>query len=178
MAELTTTARPYARAAFELARADGQLDVWAQALGLLAAVCGDKKIAGLIHSPTLTTAGKSDLLKNICGDALAQKQQNFVQTLADNKRLGLLQEVNRLFLAFKAEHDKTLDVEVRAAFDMSAEWQAKLVAALSAKLDRKVSLTTHIDKSLLGGAVIRAGDTVIDGSVRGRLAKLADAMHA
>jgi F-type H+-transporting ATPase subunit delta len=178
MAELTTTARPYARAAFELARAEGQLDVWAQALSLLAAILGNEKIAGLIHSPTLTAAGKSDLLKNLCGDAIALKQQNFLQTLADNKRLSLLPEINRLFLAFKAEYDKTLDVEVSSAFEVSEEWQAKLVAALSAKLDRKVSLTTHLDKSLLGGAVIRAGDTVIDGSVRGRLAKLADAMHA
>jgi F-type H+-transporting ATPase subunit delta len=178
MAELTTTARPYARAAFELARAEGQLDVWAQALSLLAAILGNEKIAGLIHSPTLTAAGKSDLLKNLCGDAIALKQQNFLQTLADNKRLSLLPEINRLFLAFKAEYDKTLDVEVSSAFEVSEEWQAKLVAALSAKLDRKVRLTTHLDKSLLGGAVIRAGDTVIDGSVRGRLAKLADAMHA
>ncbi|HEY6530066.1 MAG TPA: F0F1 ATP synthase subunit delta [Cellvibrionaceae bacterium] len=178
MAELTTTARPYARAAFELARAEGQLDVWAQALSLLAAISGNEKIAGLIHSPTLTAAGKSDLLKNLCGDAISQKQQNFLQTLADNKRLALLPEINRLFLAFKAEYDKTLDVEVSSAFEVSEEWQAKLASALSAKLDRKVSLTTHLDKSLLGGAVIRAGDTVIDGSVRGRLAKLADAMHA
>ncbi|MEY4585284.1 MAG: hypothetical protein RL497_451 [Pseudomonadota bacterium] len=178
MAELTTTARPYARAAFELARAEALLDAWAQALNVLSAVCGDHKIAGLIHSPTLTAAGKCELLKNLCGDALSTKQQNFVQTLADNKRLSLLPEINRLFLAFKAEHDKTLDVEVSTAFEMGAEWQAKLAAALSTKLECKVSLSTHLDKSLLGGAVIRAGDTVIDGSVRGRLAKLADAMHA
>jgi F-type H+-transporting ATPase subunit delta len=178
MAELTTTARPYARAAFELARSEGQLDVWAKALSLLAAVCSDVKIAGLIHSPTLTASGKSDLLKGLCGDALGVKQQNFVQTLADNKRLGLLPEVNRLFLDFKAEHDKTLDVEVSTAFEMSPEWQAKLAEALSKKLECRVSLTTQLDKSLLGGALIRAGDTVIDGSVRGRLAKLAVSMHA
>lgn len=178
MAELTTTARPYARAAFELARAEGQLDVWAQALSLLAAICSDNKIAGLINSPGLTAAGKSDLLKNLCGDALGQKQQNFVSTLADNKRLSLLPEVNRLFLSFKAEFDKTIDVEVSTAFEMSPEWQAKLASALSSKLACQVSLTTHLDKSLLGGALIRAGDTVIDGSVKGRLAKLAAAMHA
>lgn len=178
MAELTTTARPYARAAFELACAEGQLDVWARALGLLAAVCSDAKIAGLINAPSLTSVGKSNLLQELCGDALGQQQHNFVSTLAENKRLSLLPEVNRLFQSFKAEYDKTLDVEVSTAFEMSPQWQAKLAAALSVKLACKVSLTTQLDKSLLGGAVIRAGDTVIDGSVRGRLAKLAVAMHA
>ncbi len=178
MAELTTTARPYARAAFELAFADGQLDVWAQALGVLAAVCSDDKIAALIHSPTLTAGGKREMLQGLCGDQLNPKHQNFVQTLADNKRLALLPEINRLFLAFKAEQEKTLDVDVSTAFEMSAEWQAKLAEALSGKLMRRVSLSAHLDTSLLGGALIRAGDTVIDGSVRGRLAKLAEAMHA
>lgn len=178
MAELTTTARPYARAAFELARAEGQLNVWAQALGLLAAICSESKIAGMINSPGLTAASKSKLLIDLCGDVLGQKQQNFVSTLAENKRLSLLPEVNRLFLSFKADYEKTLDVEVSTAFEISPEVQAKLAAALSSKLACQVNLTTQLDKSLLGGALIRAGDTVIDGSVKGRLAKLAAAMHA
>lgn len=176
MAELTTTARPYARAVFDLARSDNQLGVWAEALGLLAAVVSDDKIAGLIASPKLTAAEKSQLLTSVSGDALGQQQINFIQVLADNKRLELLPEINRLFQVLKAEQEKTLDVEVSSAFDLDPQWQATLAAALSKKLDRSVQISTHLDKSLLGGVLIRAGDTVIDGSVKGRLAKLADAI--
>lgn len=178
MAELTTTARPYARAAFEQARADGQLDQWAQALDVLAAVAKDPVVAAQIQSPQLTALAKRELLQNLCGDTLSVKQHNFLHVLAENKRLSLLPEIFSLFSAYKAEQDKTLDVEVSTAFELDEQWQAKLVQALSAKLDRRVHLSTQLDKSLLGGAVIRAGDTVIDGSVRGRLAKLAEAMQA
>lgn len=178
MAELTTTARPYARAVFELALAEDQLAPWAEALNLLSAIVTDSKIASLIKSPTLSADAKRQLLANIGGEALGPKQLNFIQTLADNKRLALLPDINRLFLAFKAEQEKTLEVEVFSAFALDDAWQAKLTSALSEKLQRRVSISAQVDKSLLGGALIRAGDTVIDGSVKGRLAKLAGAINA
>lgn len=178
MAELTTYARPYAKAVFEQALANHQLQDWAQALATLAAVSGDEKVKALLKSPTLTAADKSALLANLCGEALSVQQKAFIQLLADNKRLSVLPDINRLFLAYKASHEKTLDVEISTAFELDSAWQEKLTQALSAKLNCQVQLTTRLDKTLLGGALVRAGDTVIDGSVRGRLAKLAEAMQA
>ena len=178
MAELTTLARPYARAAFESARADSQLNEWAEALAVAAAVSGEPKVKQLLTAPGLTAAQKSAAFADVCGSELSDKFKNFVSVLADNKRLALLPFIQTLFLDLKSQLEKAINVEVTTAFEISAEAQSKLVIALTKKLDRVVTLESNIDKSLIGGAVIRAGDTVIDGSVKGRLAKLAEAMNS
>ena len=178
MAELTTLARPYARAAFESARADSQLSEWAEALAVAAAVSGEPKVKQLLTAPGLTAAQKSAAFTDVCGSELSDKFKNFVSVLADNKRLALLPFIQTLFLDLKSQLEKAINVEVTTAFEISAEAQSNLVIALTKKLDRVVTLESNIDKSLIGGAVIRAGDTVIDGSVKGRLAKLAEAMNS
>jgi F-type H+-transporting ATPase subunit delta len=179
MAELTTLARPYARAAFESARVDKQLNDWAQALSVASAVAGDAKIKRLLGAPGLTAAQKSAAFVEICcGRELTEKFTNFINVLAENKRLALLPFILTLFVDLKAQLEKSINVEVISAYTLPADLQAKLIEALTTKLERAVTLESRIDKSLIGGAVIRAGDTVIDGSVKGRLAKLAEAMNS
>jgi len=178
MAELTTLARPYAKAAFEHALAANQLSDWSEKLGTAAAVAQHDGMKKVLASPAYTAEKKASTFIEICGDVLDEKLQNFVSTLADNKRLELLPEILALFELFKANQEKSIDVEVASAFELSSELETKLAKALSASLNREVNVASKVDKALLGGAVIRAGDTLIDGSVRGRLAKLAEAMNA
>ncbi len=178
MAELTTLARPYAKAAFEFARIGKGLKSWQQALYQTAVVSMHDDVKAVLASPNLTTAQKGTVFCELCASVLDDKQKNFMMILAENGRLDLLPEVYELFELYKANQEKTVDVEILTAFDISGGLQRKLAKTLKEKLDRDVDLTTTIDESLIGGALIRAGDTVIDGSARGRLAKLAEAMNA
>lgn len=178
MAELSTLARPYARAAFESAVADNALSTWSEALALLAAIAKEELPAKLFSAPSLTAEEKSSAVSDVCGDKLNAKQQNFVQVLASNNRLSLLPQVSALFELYKANHEKTVEVSVESAFEVSAEQLAVLENSLKKSLARDVACHTSVNKALLGGVFIRAGDTVIDASVRGRLAKLADVMNA
>jgi F-type H+-transporting ATPase subunit delta len=178
MAELTTLARPYARAAFEQALAAGALAAWADALATAAAVAAQPRVAQLIAAPGPTPAQKADALIAVCGDALPEAARNFIRVLAENRRLPLLPQVHELFLAFKANQEQAVDLEVSSAFDMPAEQAARLADAIGRKLQRTVRVSTTVDKTLIGGVVIRTADLVIDGSVRGRLAKLSESMNS
>ncbi len=176
MAEVSTLARPYARAAFEFARDVKALDRWSNMLTTAAAVAGTAVVQALFSSPSYTLEVKGERFVEICGDDLDNKVNNFVRCMAKNGRLPLLLEVQRQFEMFKANHERSIVVEVTSAYDITPDQQNKLVAALKLKLDREVNLQHSVDNTLVGGAVIRAGDIVIDGSIRGRLAKLAESM--
>lgn len=178
MAELITLARPYARAAFEYADAANTLEAWSKALGLTAAVAQQEAVAKLLGSPSYTAEKKAEAFIEICGEELDAQAKNFVKVLADNARIALLPQISQLFDAFKANKEKSVDVELSTARELPAELQDKLAKALSSNLDREVKLQVQVDAELLGGVVVRAGDTIIDGSVRGRLAKLAEAMNS
>ncbi len=177
MAEFITLARPYAKAAFEFARGVKALAGWQTALAQAAAVSLHPHVQALLASPSYTSAEKGRRFSDICADALDDKQANFISVLAANNRLGLLPQISELFELYKANQEKTVDVEIQTAFAMAPEIEKKLAATLKSKLDREVELKTAVEKRLLGGALIRAGDTVIDGSARGRLTKLAEAMN-
>lgn len=178
MAELTTLARPYARAAFDQAKSEKSLDAWSKSLGILAAIANCDKVSDLFASPSLTSEQKSDTLIGLCGEGLDSHQKNFIRLLGENKRLSLLGGISDLFELYKAEHEKSVDVEVHSAYEIPDELSKTLAASLTKTLDRDVSLNTVVDKNLIGGAVIHAGDTVIDNSIRGRLAKLSEALQA
>ncbi len=178
MAELTTLARPYARAAFEVAQTGGELQPWLEALSSAAAVTGDAKVKALLSAPGLTAKQKSAAIVEVLGKISTPKFGNFLVSLAENKRLLLLPFIRDLFVAMKAQHEKAVEVAVSTAYPISDELIKKLTAVLTKNLEREVKLSSTVDESLLGGVVIHAGDTVIDGSVKGRLAKLADAMKA
>lgn len=178
MAELTTLARPYAKATFEAADAAGALAQWSEMLKLVAAVSQQEVMTKVLASPSLTTEQKAKAFVEVCGDEIDAKAANLIGALADNSRLQLLPEIQQLFELHKAQREKSVDVVVTTAFELSGELQDKLAKSLSTKLDRDVNLSTEVDASLLGGALVRAGDTVIDGSVCGRLTKLAEAMNS
>lgn len=176
MAELTTLARPYAKAAFEYADSANTLDGWSKALQQLAAVCADEKVAAALSSPLATTEQRAQILVDLIGEDLDEKVKNFLGNIAYNKRLGLLSEISSLFDLMKANREQVLDVNIQSAFDMSDAQQSKLADALSNNLKRNVSLEVTTDESLIGGALIHAGDVLIDGTVKGRLAKLSEAI--
>ncbi|WP_438957582.1 F0F1 ATP synthase subunit delta [Porticoccus sp.] len=178
MAELSTLARPYAKAAFEYAAEAGDLQNWSDGLAVAAAVAQQNVVEKLLSSPTYTAAQQAEKVITVCGDALSGKMLNFIRVLADNHRLKLLPQIYQQFEILKANREKTVEVNVVSAMEITAEQQEKLASALSAKLERTVNMQMSIDSTLIGGAVVRAGDTVIDGSIRGRLSKLAEALHS
>ncbi len=177
MAELRTLARPYAKAAFEFANASGQLTQWAESLATLSAVCQTKPLQALIASPSETAAVKAKKLLDVCGDTINSATGNLVNLLAENKRLALLPELYELFNELKLEQESSVDVLVKSAFPISTELENKLSSALKEKLKREVSVETTVDDTLVGGVLIKAGDIVIDDSIKGRLAKLSEAMN-
>ena len=192
MAELTTLARPYAKAAFEYARDSQSLAEWLPQLQLAAAVTRDSRMQALLRNLLLAEgdaplgaspegrlfiARVDKLLADVCGEQLGDAVRKFLGVLAQNRRLLLLPQVTALFAGYKANFEKSVDVEVVSAFDLADDMTDKLASALSTRLERKINVHTTTDPDLLGGVLIRAGDLVIDGSVRGRLNKLAAAMN-
>jgi F-type H+-transporting ATPase subunit delta len=178
MAELVTLARPYAKAAFEVALAAGQLGEWQAMLSTAGAVAANDKVRTALSSPALTSEQQAALMLDICGDALDAKAANLVRALANYRRLALLPGIALQFSELKARQEKVVAVDIRTAFPLDAAVTARLAQALGAKWHCQVELQTEVDAGLLGGVVIQAGDTVIDASVRGRLLKLAEALSA
>ena len=178
MAELITVARPYAKAAFQFADENGALAEWSDMLAFAAAVSTDEAVSSFLNNPKITSAQKAEAFGDLCKDKLNAQGKNFVAMLAQNKRLAALPEIATLFEALKSQKEQSVDVEITSAFALSDEQGNKLAAALKQKLGREVNVTTAEDKALLGGVIIRAGDMVIDGSVRGKLAKRAEKLNS
>ena len=178
MAELSTLARPYAKAAFEYAMEAGDLQGWSDSLGTVSSVAKQSSVDQLLSSPSSTASEQAAALTGICGESLSNAGKNFICILSENRRLKLLPQIAHQFEIMKANQEKAIEVDVASAQPLDEEQQEKLTEALSKKLERKVNMQVSLDKSLLGGAVIRAGDTVIDGSIRGRLTKLAELFNS
>lgn len=173
MADKTTIARPYARAAFADARGSGRLAQWSDALRAGAAVVQDERVHHLLGNPQVTPQQLAQLVTDIAGGQLDEHGRNFVQTLAENRRLARLPEISRLFDELKDAEEGVVDVTVTSAAPLGEEQQRTLAQALSRRLKREVRLHAETDAALIGGAVIRAGDLVIDGSLRSRLERIA-----
>jgi F-type H+-transporting ATPase subunit delta len=174
MADQTTIARPYAKAAFAEARADSMLDAWSGALHTAAQVVVDPRVHSLLGDPHVTPEQLAKLVLDIAGATLGAHGRNFVQTLAESRRLDCLPEIAALFDSYKDEAEGIADVTVTSAAPLDAKQQQTLTAALTRRLKREVRLHCTTDPQLLGGAVLRSGDLVIDGSVRGRLERIAN----
>jgi F-type H+-transporting ATPase subunit delta len=173
VAERATIARPYAKAAFEYARDGNTFKKWSQGLQMAAAVVSDPRVAALTKSPLLSTADLVGLIVDVAGADLDAPMQNFVRILAENHRLLLLPEIAAHYEELRSAVENTVDVEVVSAVALDGAQAAKLSAALSTRLKRQVRMQNSVDATLLGGAVVRAGDLVIDGSLKGRLERLA-----
>lgn len=176
MAELTTLARPYAKAAFEVAVHGGDLQTWSDMLGLLAKVVSHKVVSRALTSPSLTGEQQAQIVIDLCAEEINAGGRNFVRVLSENKRLALLPEIVVLFDRLKAEQERTIDVEISTAFPLANDLEMKLAQSIKTKLNRDVKIHSEINKDLIGGIVIRAGDLVIDDSVRTKLHRLAEAM--
>jgi F-type H+-transporting ATPase subunit delta len=178
MAEKSTIARPYAKALFELALGQKKLDAWSEVLARAAVVVRDERVRPLLTSPHVTTDQLAQLVIDVVGGKLDEDGRNFLRVLAQNRRLGFLPEIAAIYEKFKAEEENTLDVTVTSAVALDAALQKKFAAALKERLRRDVRLRSETDPSLLGGAILRADDLVIDGSLRGRLERLGAELKA
>ena len=172
MSDLVTAARPYAKAILELADSDKAMNKWSKQLQFMAAVAMDPELQQLIGNPKLTRQEVAEIFITACGDDIDDQGRNLVRLLAENGRIAVLPELSMLYDKLRADAQGTVEAEVYSAYRLGKEQREKLEAALAKRLGRDVKITSHVDKSLLGGAVIRAGDLVIDGSLKGRIEKL------
>ena len=173
MAEKSTIARPYAQAAFEIAQEKGDLKSWSDMLQLIAAVASDSVMDDLIANPSIEREKVISIILDVCADKLSDAAKNFVKVLAENGRLNVAVEIAQGYEAHRAEAEKTVEAEVTSAFPLSDAQITSVTDALKKRLGREVNLVTKVDDSIVGGAIIRAGDLVIDGSISGQLDKLA-----
>ncbi|MCV2886518.1 F0F1 ATP synthase subunit delta [Aestuariibacter sp. AA17] len=177
MSELTTIARPYAKAAFDYAVEKNAVAKWQEMLAFTAEVANNETMQGVLTS-SLASDKLAEVFNNVCGEQLDQHGQNLIKLLAENGRLQALPEVSAMFDSMKAAYDKEIDVDVTSAAELSDAQKAELSASLEKRLARKVKLNCNVDPALVAGAVIKAGDMVIDGSVKSKLNRLADALQA
>jgi len=175
MAERITVARPYAKAVFKLAHDQKRLSQWSEALQLAASVVGDARVSPLLNNPAVSAEALVGLITDIGGKTLDEQARNFIATLAANRRLGYLPEIAARYEQLRADAERTVDVTVTSAIALSAAQKDQYAKALAKRLGREVHLSCETDPGLLGGAVVRADDLVIDGSVRAGLAQLAAA---
>jgi len=173
MQEKSTLARPYASAVFEQAREDNAFAAWSDLLAFLEAAVAEPGLASVIADPRVESARLQELVLSICEGRLTEHGANFVRVLVENRRLALVPEIRRLFEAQRREHEGEAEVEVIAAYELEPRHEELIAKALSKRFGRRVDINVSIDQALIGGAVIRAGDLVIDLSLRGRLEQLA-----
>ncbi|MFO6424560.1 F0F1 ATP synthase subunit delta [Motilimonas sp. KMU-193] len=177
MSELTTIARPYAKAAFDFAVEKGNTEAWAEMLFFAAEVAKNDSIAQLLHGDR-AGAELTEIFVSICEGQLDENGLNLIKVMAENGRLSVLPLVNDMYLALVAEYNQEVEANVVSSVELTKDQEAKIVASLEKRLARKVKLNCSVDKSLIGGVVITAGDLVIDGSVRGKLNRLADSLQS
>jgi F-type H+-transporting ATPase subunit delta len=172
MAERATIARPYAKAAFACAREQGRLAEWSSWLATARAVVLSEELQKLERSPGITSTQLEELVAGMCGDGIDASGRALLRLLTENGRLYFLPEITARFQELEAEHRNVADVEVVSASGLDARQQARLAAAMQTRLRRDVRLHCSVDPALLGGAVVRSGDLLIDGSLRGKLERL------
>lgn len=172
MLENSTIARPYATAVFELAQETGQVEEWSDALGLLGLLVADKTMRRLITNPKVSRQQLQDLVFDVCGDGLSDLGRNLVRILLQAERLQYSPYIKDLYEQMRAAAEGKVEVEVVTAYSLDSRQQDSIAGTISERLGKQVNISTSVDESLIGGAVIRAGDSIIDASLRGRLTEL------
>ena len=176
MSELTTAARPYARAVFETAEKSGGLAEWSETLGFMSSVVSNDDVKELLASPKMAKQAGADAFLKLCEGKLDAQAENLVRMLAENDRLSLLPEMSVLYETLKDEAEGSVEALVTTAKKLTKAEEEAISKALKQRLGREVKLNVSVDNSLLGGAIIKAGDLVIDGSLKGRLSKFTTQM--
>ena len=177
MSELTTVARPYAKAAFDFAVEANAIDSWLNQLTFAAEIAKDETIKGYLSGGASVEQAQTFFL-SVCGEQVNSQGQNFLKVMAKNERLLVLPQVLEQFVALKAELEQEITVDVTSAVEVTAEQKTTLSAALEKRLARKVKLNCTVDVSIVSGLVITAGDMVIDGSIKGKLNRLATTLQS
>lgn len=176
MSEAITTARPYAQAAFDVALNAKDLKGWSDAISSLAKSVSHPDVQAIISSPRVPKAKIEGLMLGLLGSKATPLQINFTRVLVEKRRLRELPEISEIFEALRADAEKTAHVVVESAFELTAKQQDTISASMKKRLGRDIKLACSINKDLLGGVVIRTGDSVIDGSVRARLGEMSTAL--
>lgn len=176
MAELLTTARPYAEAAFSYAKEQQKLQEWSTALNNLAIISSDEQLATFLVNPKQSKANKVSIFESVMGAGMTQEVKNFLQVVAENERLAVLSEMAKLFDQLKAEEEKRVKATVVSARTLTVEQQNVLSAALNQKFGAEVDITYEEDQGLISGITIKVGDWVVDNSAKTQLQKLGAAI--
>lgn len=169
MSEQVTVARPYAEAAFALAREQHRLPQWAEMLKVASNVANDPTVRAALDNPKLDNAAKESLLLSLCGDALSAEGKSFVRVLLESDRIAVLSDIRRLFDSLKDSADGVARAHIVSAFPVDDVQLGALKVALEKRFGKKIDATVSVDPQLIGGARVTVGDTVIDASVRGEL---------
>ncbi|RUO28743.1 F0F1 ATP synthase subunit delta [Aliidiomarina sanyensis] len=177
MSELSTVARPYAKAAFDFAVEQGALQKWHEMLSFAAEVAQNQDVKTFLASATSLTR-QGDVFVGICAEQLDEHGQNLIKVMASNKRLAALPEVLEMYTELRQAYEKEVTVEVTSAVTLDDAQQAKLSAALEKRLERKVKLNCSVEPSIVGGLLIQAGDLVIDSTLRSQLSRLASTLQS
>ena len=181
MSDFETSARPYARAVFELATDEGQLQQWQDRLQLAAAIAADADMLAMFQLPSMLASEQAELFLAVAVDSkkaeIDDNFRNLVALLAENGRLAVLPTIATVFETLKQEAEGKIEVHIRSARELTTEQQQEISKSLNKRLGKEISITTEIDESLIAGAVVTAGDLVIDGSASGRMEKLTIALN-
>lgn len=178
MSEQVTIARPYAEAAFSLAREQSALPQWSHMLALASDVASDPSVRAALDNPRLDNAAKESLLLSLCGDALNVEGKSFVRVLIEADRIGVLPDIRTLFDVLKDGADGVARAQIVSAFEVDDAQLASLKSALEKRFGKKIEATVSVDPQLIGGARVTVGDTVIDASVRGELEAMSSQLRA
>lgn len=176
MADNASIARPYAKAVFDLAQETDSFESWTDALSQLSAISNDDTLSALVNDPRVESSKIADLLIDLAKESLPEGGTNFVNLLVQNNRLETLVDIEQQFGDLVAKAKASINAEVITAMALTEDQKSSLSSALEARLGLKVSIEETVDASLVGGAIVKAGDLVIDGSARGRIEKLTTAL--
>jgi F-type H+-transporting ATPase subunit delta len=177
MSEWTSIARPYAKAAFDYAVENKSIAQWQEMLVFAAEISKNETVKTLLTG-SLAVERLAEIFNGVCAEQLDQQGQNLIKVLAENRRLQALPDISNLFNQFKSDFEKEIDVDITSAVKLNKKQQTDISKSLETRLARKVKLNCSVDPELIAGVLIRAGDTVIDGSLRNKLNRLSDALQA
>ena len=178
MSEQISLARPYAKAIFELARDAGEYAGWSDQLELLAMIAQDAAMIGVINNPDVSEQQLAELIIDVAGDLLNEQGRNLVKLLARNDRVSAVADINQQFLILRDEAEQVIEAQLITASEVDEAQKKKIEAALSNRLGKQIKLEATVDESLIGGAIVRAGDWVVDGSVKAQLQELVGAISS